>query len=82
MSSKLTLLIDEDVISNAKDYAQNHGVSLSKMVERYFQFISDSGKKKEIIPPITKELTGIAKIISRSTDKELLVNALNKRYLQ
>jgi hypothetical protein len=33
MASKLTLLINDDVISFAKQYAQKHGVSLSKMVE-------------------------------------------------
>lgn len=35
MDKKLTLSLDAKVIARAKDYAQNHGTSLSRMVENY-----------------------------------------------
>ena len=37
---------------------------------------------RELIPPITKVLTGIAKFKTSKTDKELLLDALKKKYLQ
>lgn len=79
MPSKLTLLIDNDVISFAKKYAQSHGVSLSKMIEQYFGYISEKDEIDEKIPPITDALTGIAKFETDKTDRELLTDALNKK---
>ena len=35
----------------------------------------------EIIPPIIKEISGIAKTTSAKTDKELLVEALKNKFL-
>ncbi|RKX81598.1 MAG: hypothetical protein DRP58_11650, partial [Spirochaetes bacterium] len=70
MSTKLTLTLDNDVIVNAKQYAKENGISLSKMVEHYFKGISkNSLSTKENIPPITKELSGYAKITSANSDK-------------
>ena len=34
------------------------------------------------LPPTTKELSGITQIKSNKTDKELLIDALEKKYLQ
>lgn len=34
------------------------------------------------LPPITKELSGSAKFETQKTDKELLLAALEKKYLQ
>ena len=36
MNKKLTLLLDEDIVNNAKKYSKIHKKSLSKMVEVYF----------------------------------------------
>lgn len=82
MSTKLTLTLDNDVIVNAKHYAKENGISLSKMVEHYFKGISKNiPSTKEKIPPITKELSGYAKITTVKSDKELLVAALESKYL-
>ncbi len=34
------------------------------------------------LPPITKELSGLTKFKTKNTDKELLLTALEKKYLQ
>ena len=38
--SKLTLSVDNQVISRAKRYAKQHGVSVSKMVETYLAAVA------------------------------------------
>jgi hypothetical protein len=86
MNTKLTLTLDSNIIQHAKIYAKKHNISLSKMVEFYFQsFIDKLYENKRVehkkAPPITQELSGIAKLNSQKTDKELLIEALNKKYL-
>jgi hypothetical protein len=40
--SKLTLSVDKDIVSRAKQYAEQHGISISKMVESYLAVVSGS----------------------------------------
>ncbi|HMA99869.1 MAG TPA: DUF6364 family protein [Spirochaetota bacterium] len=62
MGTKLTLTLDDSIIRNAKKYAKTNKISLSKMVEFYFKYISSKiVNKKYKIPPITKELSGLSK---------------------
>lgn len=82
MSTKLTLTLDNEVIVSAKQYAKTNGISLSKMVEHYFKGIKkDVPLENRPLPPITKELSGYAKINTSKSDKELLVAALESKYL-
>ncbi len=82
MNTKLTLTLDNKTIEMAKRYAKEHKISLSKFVEFYFRSISsDSETSSERIPPITKELSGIAAMKTSKTDKELLTDALNRKFL-
>ena len=63
MNKKLTLSLDEATIEKARDYAHKNKKSLSKLVEKYFQFItSDLGVEKQEYPPIVKELMGSIKV--------------------
>ena len=82
MSTKLTLTLDSHTIENAKKYAKKNKISLSKLVEFYFKSLSSgSDNYIENIPPITKELSGIAGVSTTKSDKELLEEALNKKFL-
>jgi len=82
MGKKLTLTLDGKAVETAKDYAKKNKVSLSKLVEFYFKALSyGHNNYDESIPPITRELSGIAKITAVKSDKELLENALNRRFL-
>lgn len=40
MNKKLTLLLDEITIENAKQYAERNNKSLSEMVESYFRYLT------------------------------------------
>jgi len=80
MTKKLTLTLNNKVIEAAKVYAKKNNMSLSGIVELYFKTLS-SGINSSKIPPITKELSGIAKFTTTKSDKELLEEALTKRFI-
>jgi hypothetical protein len=82
MSAKLTLTVNESVVAGAKQYARENHVSLSKMVEFYFRSLSTAAAPRvDKLPPITRELTGIAEHRTNKRDKVLLAEALIKRHL-
>lgn len=59
MNAKLTLSLDKEVIEQAKAYAKERGISLSKMLENYLKVITskEPKDKKEIeISPFVKSL--------------------------
>lgn len=62
MKKKLTLRMEQDVIERAKEYAEERGESVSKLVENYFRALTASErsteqKKDEVsYGPITRSL--------------------------
>ena len=58
--SKLTLNIDEAVVSQAKKYARENGVSISELVEEYFRALTaaeeEEAKAKDL--PILRMVRG------------------------
>lgn len=73
METKLTLRMDEEIIQAAKNYAQQQGVSLSKLVADYLKIISvkaHSAKSRAAFEPtpILSEITGILRTTSRRKD--------------
>jgi hypothetical protein len=59
--SKLTLSVDEAVISRAKTYAKKQGVSVSKMVEAYLAAVADPSPRVRADTPVLRSLRGILK---------------------
>ena len=60
--SKLTLSVDERVVSRAKRYAKRRGVSVSAMVEAYLASVAEAADKSaEDSPPILRSVRGILK---------------------
>ncbi len=80
MVKKLTLTLDSNIIESAKKYAKKNNMSLSGIVGLYFKTLSSEINNNKI-PPITKELSGIASFTTTKSDKKLLEGALNKRFL-
>jgi len=81
MTSKLTLALDESVVKRAKEYAHTRNLSLSKLVEFFFLSLTSETKQKTIaISPITSALSGMVKA-NNIQDKDILANALIKKYL-
>ncbi len=59
--AKLTLSVDERVVSSAKEYAKRQGVSISAMVESYLAAVSDPPPSVAGATPILRSLRGILK---------------------
>ena len=52
MDTKLTLKLDVSVIEQAKQYAKENNISLSKMIENYLQAITEKKNNEIKISPI------------------------------
>jgi len=60
--SKLTLSVDERVVSRAKRYAKRRGISVSAMVETYLASVAEeSDRSPQDSPPILRSVRGILK---------------------
>jgi len=58
--AKLTLSVDDAVISRAKRYAEQHDTSVSGLVEDYLSSVT-AKPSAEKLPPVVKSLRGILK---------------------
>lgn len=62
MQTKLTLRLEKTLIDNAKQYAKQHGKSVSQLVVDYFVVLtSQSPSDKQCNLPLTQSLKGILK---------------------
>ena len=59
--AKLTLSVDERVVSRAKRYARQQGVSVSQMVEAYLEAVAEPTPLAERDAPILRSLRGSLK---------------------
>ncbi len=80
MQTKLTLRLEEDIITKAKTVAQHRGKSLSKMVSEYFTFIASKELDSELeLPPVVKSLYG--SLSSNNIDETDYKEYLEGKYL-
>lgn len=56
--TKLTLSVDEQVISRAKGYARSHETSVSRLVERMLDLLSTTEADGGTAPPVLARLRG------------------------
>ncbi|MHB8339497.1 MAG: DUF6364 family protein [Ignavibacteriaceae bacterium] len=81
MNTKLTLKLNKRAIERAKKYAHKNKQSLSIMVEKYFNLISDKESISEIeISPNVRELSGIIKLPENINLKEVYRNHIEAKY--
>ena len=59
MDTKLTLKLDQAVITSAKKYAEDNNRSLSKLAEDYFKNLTSENMGEEEYPPLIKKSSGI-----------------------
>ncbi|MGA7411857.1 MAG: DUF6364 family protein [Bryobacteraceae bacterium] len=57
--AKLTLSVDDGVVSRAKQYARLHGISVSEMVEGYLAAVADPPSSAGGRAPILRSLRGV-----------------------
>jgi Family of unknown function (DUF6364) len=58
--AKLTLSVDDRVVSQAKKYAKSRGVSVSEMVETYLAAVVDPPRRANAAP-VLRSVRGILK---------------------
>ncbi len=79
MNTKLTLNLDKSVIEQAKKYAREHQVSLSKLIENYLDSITKSSTEKSKISPLVESLTGVIPD-GNYNDREDYTDFLSEKY--
>jgi hypothetical protein len=57
--AKLTLSVDDRVVSNAKRYAKQRGVSVSEIVETYLSAVADPQPARLGRTPVLNSVRGI-----------------------
>ena len=81
MNTKLTLKLNKKAIESAKKYALKNNESLSVMVEKYFNLISDKNSITEMeISPNVLELSGVVKLSGDINIKEVYGKHIQKKY--
>ena len=81
MNVKLTLKLNKKAIEGAKKYAQKNKKSLSVMVEKYFNLISDNDSISEIeISPNVRDLSGIVKFSENISVREVYRKHIEEKY--
>jgi antitoxin component of RelBE/YafQ-DinJ toxin-antitoxin module len=77
--SKLTLSVDEEVVARAKEYAEQQGTSVSRLVERYLDALARAPSvQDETLPPSLRRLRGILKGVK--FDREEYIDYLERKY--
>ncbi len=84
MPAKLTLYIDDDLISYVKDYAKEHQLSVSRVVNNFLTILKQETPKQKIstsqnAAPVTQSLKGI--LNHSSTDISDYYKHLEDKYL-
>ena len=80
METKLTLRLRKSVIENAKEYARNHRISLSKMVEIYLESVTTPEDKEEDITPLVESLSGVVELDPDFDPKKEYADYLAEKY--
>ena len=80
MTTKLTLTIDDTVISIAKKYAKQKGKSLSDIVENYLMSLTSKENKDESISPRILKWMGSIQLPKDFDYKKDLAKGLAKKY--
>ena len=80
MNTKLTLIIEKEIIEVAKKYAKEKGQSLSGLIENYLKFITTDRRQitPEKLSPKVQKLRGIIKTGDKIDYKEVLTEELSK----
>ncbi|WP_372947799.1 DUF6364 family protein [Mariniphaga sp.] len=83
MATRLNITVDKTVVEEAKQYAREHGRSLSGLIEEYLKSLI-SKRKKEIEPgTLVKSLWGSVKPMSGGKDyNELVEEEILKKHLK
>jgi hypothetical protein len=81
MNTKLTLKLDEEAIRVARKYADEHGQSISRLVETYFQSLAaETPQDYSAMPTVVGSLRGIVDSASKLDSKTEYREHLSEKY--
>jgi macrodomain Ter protein organizer (MatP/YcbG family) len=80
MDTKLTLSLDKKVIEQAKKYAKQKNISLSKLIEGYLDKVSSKEKAEPFISPLVKSLSGVISLPKNYDHKKGYGDFLSRKY--
>ncbi len=82
MNTKLTLVIEQEIIQKAKEYAKEKNRSLSNIIENYLKSLTKENKSEKVkLSPIVKSLSGSFKLPKDFDYKTELGKAIEKKHL-
>lgn len=80
MTTKLTLHLNKGIIEEAKAYAKENKVSLSKLIENHLTFLMRKTYYKKEVSPLVKDLTGVIPQQSGDRVNDDYYEYLSKKY--
>ena len=80
MDTKLTLKLDKEIISQAKNYAESKKISLSKLIESYLQLLTKESSSIDKISPLVESLSGVIVLPKKYDDKNDYADYLTEKY--
>ncbi len=81
MKTKLTLQLNKQVLDRAKEYAHNHDISLSFLIESYLELLtSEKTTKSAEISPLIKSLSGVIQFDKDFDVKKYYTKFLHDKY--
>lgn len=80
MDSKLTISVDDVVISRAKRYAEQTGRSLSELIEQYLRQLTNQNSR-EVLSQKLESIVGAVTLPKNFNEETELRNYLENRYL-
>ena len=81
MTTKLTLTVEKDVIERAKSYAKRTGRSLSDLIEKYLENITQEEKREKELSPRLKKIVGAVKLPKNFNEEKELRAYFEKKHL-
>jgi hypothetical protein len=81
MTTKLTLVIDKDILEKAKLYAKSSGRSLSELIVAHLESLIQENKTEHKISPKLKGLIGSVKLTGDFDKRKELGSYFKKKYL-
>ncbi len=79
MNAKLTLILNKDLVEDAKKYAKSRNLSLSKLVENHLRSLISKSEIRTKVSPLVESLTGI--IPDEVNEREKYRDYLDQKYL-
>jgi Family of unknown function (DUF6364) len=81
MTTKLTILVEEETIKKAKKYSAQTGQSLSKLIENYLDTVTrNQDMKKQKFSPRIKRLMGSVKLPKDFNYKKAVEEAVKEKF--